>query len=521
MSNANTTHHSYWLSTSGLRRKFEPVRGDVKTEIAILGAGITGLSTALELLQRGYKVAVIEALTIGAGTTGGSTGHLDAHPEAGPSKLVSHLGLEKVRSMVTARQRAIDLIEQRSTPECDFRRIPAYRFSDNPVVKENQAGDPPPQLQSARDLEADMQAAADAGLSVQWTQTTPVPRGGFGYRVEGMARLNCLTYLHHLANLVVERGGTIYEQSLASGPVESKPTHLKVTGGAIHFDHVVCAVHCNYSDVMRTYLQTPAYQSYVVAVRVENPPPDALYWDSTDPYYYTRRANSADPKLIIVGGCDKRTGAHKSDEVAAALLEYVRARYQVTEVVAQWSAELFEPVDGIPIIGRLPGKENVWVATGLSGVGLTWGTAAGTLLAEQISGNETPLDELLSPKRFALDSLGTMISEQTTATIDLLRRVLPAHRFDASKLQTGEGQVGVDDHEHVAACRDAQGCLHRHNPICPHMGGVVQWNAAEQTWDCPVHGGRFTAQGKRIYGPPEGDLAAPGEKAKDEEPVVE
>ena len=515
MANANSTHHSYWLSSQSLRRKFEPLRGRVNTQIAVLGGGITGLSTALELLDRGHQVSVVEALTIGAGTTGGSTGHLDAHPEREASKLVSQHGVANVRKLVAARLEAIDLIEQRSTPACDFRRIPGYYYTDSPLVEGNDQGDPPPQVVSTEQMETDMQAAAEIGLSVVWTPAPPLPRGGYGYRVDNMARMNSLAYVQHLADLVTERGGKIYERSLASGPVETKPTELEVGDGVIEFEHVVCAVHCNYTNVMRTYFQTPPYQSYVLAARVKNPPPDALFWDTTDPYYYTRRAKSDDPELIIVGGCDKRTGAHKSDEVAAALVDYVRARYDVREIVAQWSAELFEPVDNMPIIGLLPGKENVWVATGLSGIGLTWGTAAGKMLAEQISGRKTPLDDLLSPNRLALDSIGTLISEHTTTTADYLQRVLPAHRFDAAKLNPGEGEVGVDNHQHVAACRDAQGCLHKHNPICPHMGGVVQWNAAEQTWDCPVHGGRFTAAGERIYGPPEADLAKPGEAAKE------
>ncbi|MGN6547234.1 MAG: FAD-dependent oxidoreductase [Aureliella sp.] len=515
MTASRATHHSYWLSTCPAGPKYEPLRGRERTQVAILGGGITGLSTALELLERGQQVAVLESLFIGAGTSGGSTGHLDAHPEPGPRRMISDVGLENAKAMVAARLEAIDLIERRSTPECDFRRIPAYQYSDSPLVENNKSGDPPPRIASVDDLEREMKAAAELGLSVTWSASPPIPRGGYGYRIDNMARFNSLAYVQRLAELVVQRGGKIYEQSLASGPTGSHPTELKVGEGVIEFEHVVCAVHCNYTDVLRTYFQTPAYQSYVIAVRVNNPPPDALFWDTSDPYYYTRHARSDQPDLIIVGGCDKRTGAHSSDEVATALRSYVRDRYDVREIVAEWSAELFEPVDEVPIVGRLPGKENVWIATGLSGVGLTWGTASGRILAEQITGNQTPLDKLLSPSRLALDSIPTLVSEHATTTADLLQRVLPAHRFDAGSLKPGEGEVGVDQHQHVAACRERSGCLHRKSPICTHMGGVVHWNEAEQTWDCPVHGGRFNADGSRLYGPPEKGLEEPSHKAKE------
>lgn len=515
MAEAKTTHHSYWLGSAQLKPRFPQLRGREKTQVAVLGGGITGLSVALELLERGWEVCVIEALSIGAGTTGGSTGHLDAHPEREPSRLIKQIGIDNGRKVVAERLRAIDTIEQRSTSECDFQRIPGYRYTESPLLHDNKTGDPPPRIATADELKLDMTAAADLGLSVEWTTSIPVPRGGFGYRVNNMGRMNSFAYVQHLADLVIARGGRIFEDSCASGPVESKPTELKVGEAVIEFEHVICAVHCNYSDVLRTYFQTPPYQSYVVAARVKNPPTDALFWDTTDPYYYTRLANSHDPELIIVGGCDKRTGAHKSDQVASALVDYVRARYDVREMVSQWSAELFEPVDDMPIIGLFPGKENAWVATGLSGVGLTWGTAAGRILAEQISGKQTPLDTLISPSRLSLDSLSTLISEQATSVVDYMQRILPAHRFDAETLTPRQGTVGVDNHQHIAACRDSSGCLHKHNPICPHMGGVVQWNAAEQTWDCPVHGGRFSADGTRIYGPPESDLARPGEKGKE------
>lgn len=515
MADSQSTHYSYWLGSRRLESRFPKLQGREKTQVAVLGGGITGLSTALELLEHGWEVSVIEALTIGAGTTGGSTGHLDAHPEQDALPLVKKFGLENGQKVIAERLRAIDTLEQRCTPECDFQRLPGYRYSESPLVTENKAGNPPPTISTPEELKADMQAAADLGLSVEWCASVPIARGGFGYRIDNMGRMDSFAYVQHLADLVVQHGGRIFENSCASGPVEKEPTELKIGDAVIEFEHVVCAVHCNYSDVLRTYFQTPPYQSYVLAARVKNPPADALFWDSSDPYYYTRLAVSNDPEVIIVGGCDKRTGAHKSDEVAQALVDYVRARYDVREIIKQWSAELFEPVDDMPIIGLLPGKKNVWVATGMSGVGLTWGTAAGRILAEQISGRETPLDSLLTPSRFSLNSISKLISEQATSVVDMMQRIVPVHRFDAETLTRGQGTVGVDNHQHVAACRDSSGCLHKHNPICPHMGGVVQWNEAEQTWDCPVHGGRFAADGTRIYGPPEAALAKPGETSSE------
>lgn len=192
----------------------------------------------------------------------------------------------------------------------------------------------------------------------------------------------------------------------------------------------------------------------------------------------------------------------------AELERWVRKRFKVEEIISQWSAELFEPTDGLPLIGRVAGKENVWIATGLSGVGLTLGTVAGELLAHEILGNpRCDLADRLTPSRFGISNVSNFLSEQTTSAANYAERLLATHEVVRQELQPGEGQVGKIAGEFVAVCRDKDGCEHRMNPVCSHMGGVVHWNEVEQTWDCPVHGGRFQPNGERLYGPPQEGLS--------------
>ena len=519
---------SYWRQLSesiGARqfRVYPTLQGEITADVAIVGAGITGLSTALELLYRGKSVVVFEAESVGFGTTGRSSGHLDAHPEMGPRKLLKQLGREKASQYVQLRKSAISAIESRCGVEAKFKAIPAYMYSEN--------------YRDLEQLKDEFDAALEIGLSATWQDSMPLSHAAFGYRIDGMGRIDTLAYVRGLAELVTEAGGKIYENTLVQPPLANSDGMLHADNGKVHCSDVVCAVHCNYTDSLKLYLQTPPFQSYVLAARVSNPPPDALYWDNASPYFYTRIASADEPNVLVVGGCDHHTGSGHSVQSMKELESYVKERYQVEEILSRWSAELFEPSDGLPMIGSLgshgsdqrpagsehdgessasrpqqarrslsKGQGKLWVTTGLSGIGLTWGTAAGWIIADQMLGKTTPLQDELSPGRFGFSGLGKMASEQQEAVASYSERIRPAESFDPSTLRNGEGLVGTVDGEFVAVCRDHSGCLHSQSPVCSHMGGVLRWNEVEQTWDCPVHGGRFAPDGSRVYGPPSTDL---------------
>ena len=470
--------------------QFESLTGEQTTDVLIIGAGITGLSAAIELANRGYKVIVCEAEVIGAGTTAASTGHLDAHPESGPKALIKQLGLEDAKTYTSLRLSAIDIIEQRSNDECNFVRLPAYQYSES--------------ASDADDLAEQLDAAQKLGLNASACDSVPIARATCGFKIDSMGRLDCAAYLKRLTEMAIELGVNIFERTLVEVPVDKHPTSLKAGSGSVKFKQVICATHCNNTKANLLYAATPPYQSYVVAARIKGSLDDALYWDNSDPYYYVRRVHSDDGSLILVGGCDHRTGAGNETAAMQNLRDWTFERFDVESIEQSWSAEFFMPTDGLPMIGLGPGKENIWVATGFNGVGLTLGTAAAKMIADGIDGKQMTLEKVLSPSRLGLSA--DWVGQQATTAANFAERILPAKSIDPSQFKNGEGDVGKIDGKFMAGCRDKDGCEHRVSAICPHMGGVMKWNEVEQTWDCPVHGGRFTADGTRMYGPPETNL---------------
>ena len=493
---------SYWHATSPAPGPaYAPLHGDQRVEVAIIGGGITGLTTAQHLKDAGRRVVVLEAGRIGDGTTGGTSAHLDYHPDEGFVKLIKRFGEEPARTMVQARRDAIDQIEQwrqRFQIDCDFVRIPAYLYT------ESDGG--------LRSIEKQHEAARRLGATCEMSREVPLPfRSAGGLRLEGCARFHVLQYLRGLAQHIHGDSVTIHENTrVLQPPQDGEPCTLETPTGRVQADVVIAATHSAFHGICSIDLRVAPYQSYVLEVEVDDSTGDALFWDDAEPYHYTRWTGSGKPNSLMIGGADHKTGQGGDERQPYRDLEhYVRDHYRVRDVRHRWSAELFEPDDGAPYVGRLPSAGHVYVASGFSGVGLTWGTAAGRLLADLLLGRRNPLAEILKPSRIKpLAEAPEFIKDN----LNVARRFV-MDRFGGESIGSlddvaaGTGKLVKYNGRLLAVYREDGGALHVRQPQCTHAGCIVQWNEAERTWDCPCHGGRFAATGERIYGPPPKDLA--------------
>jgi len=251
------------------------------------------------------------------------------------------------------------------------------------------------------------------------------------------------------------------------------------------------------------------YTSYVVAGRVPRETiPDALYWDTGDPYQYLRLEPQRDHDLVIFGGEDHKTG--QVDDTTGC---YERLERTLTErlpritLTHRWSGQVIETPDGLPYIGRM--ADHQYAATGFSGNGLTFGTLGAIIMSDAILNRPNPWSDLFDPGRAAIRrGLWDYVKENADYPYYLIRdRFAGAEGRSLRSVKRSQGKIIELEGKKVAAYRDESGVVTLRSAICTHMGCIVAWNTEERTWDCPCHGSRFQPDGRVISGPAESPLS--------------
>ncbi len=374
---------------------FKPVSSVVKDktfDVVIVGGGITGITTGLLLQKEGKSVLIAEAHNLCFGTTGGTTAHINTFFDTTYDHIKDDFGEHNAQLVAKATKQAIALYKQHID---EYKIDCGYETKDGFVYAQTD--------EQVEALDKIFKASKDAGVQVSYTNSIPVPiefQKAIVY--SGQAQIHPTRYVHALAKEFEKLGGVIVENcTVEKIEEESDLVFVETSQGTFKAQHLIYATHIP-PGVNLLHFRCAPYRSYAIAVSLKDDRyPDGLAYDMYDPYHYYRTQIVDGKKYLIVGGEDHKTGHLKNTEACFSHLEsHVRKYFDVEKIDFKWSSQYFEPADGLAYIGHLPGNpENVYVATGLGGNGITYSHIAAITLSGLITKDESEFKELFDPNR--------------------------------------------------------------------------------------------------------------------------
>lgn len=491
---------SVWKATVPLP-EFSPLTQDLQADVCIVGAGIAGMTTAYLLTKAGRRVVLLDDNAVGGGETGQTTAHLASAQDDRFTEIERLHGEEGSRLAYESHQAAIERIgsiAQEEGIDCDYERLDGYLFL---------APEHGPEL-----LDEELAAAHRAGF----TDVERLPRAPLDFfdtgpclRFPRQGQFHPLKYLHGLARAIEQGGGQIFTGTHAASIQGGSEARVETSDGrVVRADAVVVATNSPVNDKVAIHTKQAPYRTFVIGARVpRSSVPHALYWDTADPYRYVRLQTTDQGEVfLIVGGEDHKTGQEDDAPARYQRLEaWTRARFPMIEEVAlRWSGQVMEPADAMAFIGRNPlDADNVFIATGDSGQGMTHGTIAGMLISDLILGRQNPWEKLYDPSRVTLSSSAVLefAKENLNVAAQYTDWLEGGEVASPEEIPLGMGAVMQRGGAKVAVYRDETGVVIERSAVCTHLGCIVSWNSGERSWDCPCHGSRFAPTGEVLNGP--------------------
>ena len=472
---------SIWTTLCPIPRR-DSLRGDLETEVAVIGAGMAGILTADALAHAGKNVVVLEANRIAGGQTRNTTAKITSQHGMIYSRLIRTMGRERARQYAQANETAISeyrrLAEERGIA-CDLEERCAYLYGSQ-----------------VQPLMEEAQAAAGLGLPASFVRDMPCPIPAAGaVRFEGQAQFNPLKFLRAISD-----GLTIYEDT----PVQViERGQLAVPRGRVQAEHVVFACHYPFVNFPGLYfVRMHQERSYVLAL--ENAPQvEGMYIGAEQTGFSLR--NYGD--ILLLGGGGHRTGENSRGGRYDQLRQTARTWFPQSRETACWSAQDCMTADGVPYIGRYAaGRPNWYVATGFQKWGMTSAMAAAMLLRDLICGADSPWEPVFSPGRLGMPAISGIAAESVQAAKGLARRLFQIPAEAAGRIPPGHGGIVVYRGKKVGVYKEEDGTLYPVDIRCPHLGCQLEWNPDERSWDCPCHGSRFDRFGRLVSGPAQEDI---------------
>ena len=496
----------FWFDQAEKPINYGKLKNDLTTDTLVIGGGISGLSVAYCLALKGRKVVLIEDGFIGSGETGRTTAHLTCALDDRYFELEKIFDEETARLAADSHKAAIDWIENTisvNNIDCNFKRVDGYLFLDPDDTIET--------------LNKEFDATQRAGINTELIDSPPyINLNGVrtSLKFPHQGQFHILKYLKGLSEAFIKLGGIIYTETKAENITKEGAT---ANGFTIKAVHIVVATNTPINDWVTMHTKQWPYRSYVIASKIlKGEISYALWWDTgkkkshliSEPYHYVRLESFDEHNdILIIGGEDHKTGQSEDNTI------HEEDRYLKLETWAKtyfpsfrnidfkWSGQVIEPIDSLAYIGKNPGDENIYIITGDSGNGMTHGTIGGILISDIITGKENPWIKIYDPSRITLNRTLDYLHEAGNMVAQYFDWFTKNELEEVNKLKPLEGGIFSSGMKKIAVYRDENNKLHACSAVCPHLGAILQWNNDEKTFDCLMHGSRFTTDGIVINGP--------------------
>ncbi|MBC8064301.1 MAG: FAD-dependent oxidoreductase [Chlorobia bacterium] len=490
----NSNTESLWLATSDGRRQESNATIDGRFDVAIIGAGIVGISTAYQLRSSGLRVILLEARTALSGVTGHTTGKLTSQHGLTYKRLIDERGFEFAKLYGEANEWAIRFAESEIASlgiECDHAREAAYVWS--------------PTSEGLEEIRAEVEACSSLNMPASFVGPEAIPVPSFGaIKFSDQVRFHPLKFLRALLDAAVLEGVQLAENYRVTSIDEAEDgCTLQTEQGEIKADKIMIATNYPIEDSGWFVAKLAPYRSYASSFVLNSDPPEGMYISSSGPLRSFRKHSSENGDYLIVGSGHHRVGQDSNAQANFEDLEaWARANFDVRELSHRWSTQDNWTPDELPYIGLSPDKTRMFLATGFAGWGMSTGLVAGKIISNLITTGESAWSNIYDPSRSSYGALAEIVKENVQTVGRLVGdRLGSAEVGSLADIPLDSGAIWQAKDRRVAVYRSATGQLQGLSTVCPHVGCQVDWNDAEKSWDCPCHGSRFDLEGNVLHGP--------------------
>ena len=487
---------SLWLDRS--RPSFPPLATDARYDVVVIGAGLTGLTTTLLLATAGRSVALLEARSVGAGTTGNTTAKISLLQGTRLSSIRSTHDASTARQYVEAnREGQAWLLHYCAEHEVPYQVRSSYTYATTD--------------KGGRSVHAELEACRESGLPVAQTMDVELPYPiTAAVRLDDQAQFDPLDLLTEMVADIVSRGVDVHENSRVRAVRPGRLTEVATDLATLRADRVVLATGIPIMDRGGFFARLEPLRSYAAVFEVPGPVPQGMYLSADSPTRSVRSVPHGGGELLLTGGNGHVVGRKSgTSRLVEDLTRWTRTHFPGATRTHAWSAQDYHSVHELPYAGPLvPHDDRIMIASGYDKWGMTNAVAAALALSSSLLGGHTEWATVMRSWS-GREVKGAVSALRVNASVGLALGTgwIAPLLHSPEKLNPGEGRGRVERGglAPVAVCT-VDGKTVRRSAVCTHLHGVVSWNDAERSWDCPLHGSRFRPDGSVIEGPATEDL---------------